>query len=315
MPTCPNGHEVTKGARFCRVCGAVVAPVGKASESTLPALDSTATVPRTDGPGPAGPQPRSRRTLVLAIVVGVVLAVGAGAASAFLLAGGSDDRSSGARPAYSVPAPSSSTTTSTSSTTAVVAPPPPPPSALCVHDTTPLNLHDSPGIHANVLGLIMVANCEVVDVTTPPTLRFTSDGDETFRFVRWRGMEGWVRSKKVDDGAAPMATFRAGSDPACTSDAIYGALYAAELYVYTAGDPQVSVVRSACTGTEPGAIAFAVFQRGMLNPDRRPTEGLFRNTGSGWQEVARSGPSLEPQDYAHTGIPESTVAELRTGAA
>lgn len=317
MSACPNGHEITKGARFCRVCGAVVTSAAKSNESTLPALDSTATVPRTDSPGPTGPQPSSHRTLVLAIVVGLVLAVGAGAASALLLTGGSDERTSGAR---SAPAPPVAPEPAPIEPAPAPTPTPPPnapplPAGLCVHDTTPLNLHDSPGIHANVLGLIMVANCELVDVTAPPTLRFTSDGGETFRRVRWRDMEGWVRSKKVAAGAAPMVTFRPGTDPACTRDAIYGALSSAELYVYTAGNPQVSVVKSSCTGTDAGAVAFAVVQRGMLNPDGRTTEALFRNTGGGWQELAHSGPSLLPQDYAHTGISESTVAGLRSSAA
>ncbi|MSO37270.1 MAG: hypothetical protein EXQ69_03350 [Acidimicrobiia bacterium] len=317
MPTCINGHAALKGARFCRVCGAAVATDAKSAASRFGALDSNDTVPRTGGPEPQGPQPRSRRVLVLAIAAGVVLAASVGAASAFLLASGSDNRRSGALPARGRSYPPSSTTAVSPSTIAAVPPPVSPvPSALCIHDTTPHNLRAQPGIHANVLGLIMVANCEAVDIASPARFEFSADGNETFRLVRWRGMDGWVRSKKVAPGAAPMVAFRAGSDPACTSNALGRAVYAAEIGDYgIADDPLLSVVRFTCTGTGSGALAFAVVQRGKLNPDGRTTEALFRNTGAGWQELARSGPSLLPQDYAHIGISESTVARLRDGAA
>ncbi len=317
MSQCPNGHAVTKGARFCRECGEVVGAA--AAEATIPAIDATTQVRHTSIPLVV--EPRSRSWLLIAVLAAVVVAAVAGGAGAVLLADNSNSPQArtprrGAT-SSSTPTASSSSSSSTSSTTTTTAPPvlvrPVQAAPVCVRDDTPVNLHVIPGTHADVIGLIMVGDCGMTDVVTGSNVQYTNDGGN-FRHVSWRGMDGWVRASVV--GAVPFAVpqFGVGPESGCTQSALLSAWSAAESHAYK-DDPQYSVVSLACSGTDSGAIAFARLRRAQLNPDGRTSEALFRSTGSGWRELAHSGPRLMPEDYAGTGIPETVVDGLRSSAA
>lgn len=317
---CSNGHPVAAKARFCRECGVLVTPSSETAAPTAPRVDgpvlpglpgATVAVARVDEEPASDGARRARGPIILAIVAGVVLLLGAGAVGALLIAGSGDDN--GAVP---TPHPSKAAVTSTSTlpttTTSLVPPPTSPPLAArnCVRDTTPLNLHVAPGIHGDVTGLLMVGNCEAFDPPSGPVFQYVADGGN-FRRILWRGLDGWVVAGNIGSTPSPVPVFRAGSDPSCTTDAVLAGWTAAERGAYTSGDPQYRAIAVQCTGTGVGAIAYGRFMRGKLNPDGRTTEAIFRNTGSGWQELAHSGPTLLDVDLASTGVSSATVEDLR----
>ena len=309
MPECPNGHGVTKGTRFCRKCGAAVGVLPE--DVTLSALDSVTHVRPAPATAATGPHERRRRPLMWAAIALSVVA-GMGVVGAVLVSDESNNSARGAARSSTTTSTSSTTSSTTSTTTAagpkVIVDPAP----ICVRDSTPLNLHATPGIHAEVVGLIMVGSCDLTDPPSGVSTRSTQDGGG-FRQVRWRGLEGWVRTSAVSTTPAPTPEFAAGTEPGCTPQALLAGWYAAEFHAY-AEDPQYRVVGSSCTGSESGSIAYARFERGKLNPTGRTTEALFRATTTGWQELAHSGPTLLPPDYGYSGVPQGTVDGLRSSA-
>lgn len=317
---CSNGHPVASKARFCRQCGASVAPDDGATVPQpgvgLPGLsDPTVAALHVDD-DPVDSQRRGRGPIVLVVAAGVILLLGLGAAIALLVSGSSADRqkSQTTRATRVVVSTTSSNPAVTTTVPVIVPPTSPTPVATryCVRDTTPMNLHASPGIHADVIGLLMVGNCEAQDPSSGPQTEYSADGGN-FRRIVWRGLDGWVVAGNLGSSPPAVPRYPAGDNPSCTEDAVLAGWTAAERRAYH-DDPEYQAVAVYCNGTGAGAIAYGRFERGQLNPDDRMTEAVFRNTGTGWQELAHSGPTLLAADLASTGVSVSTLDELRSSA-